>query len=151
MVCSSGPSVVYTGCGRSGVGEYHVIVANPADQSFTAVLRIKLTGPEQLPILDGIRATFDSASGDQAVAPSAPSTTVASAAPTDAFAPSGAIPDGWTALVDDTQTLSLSVPAAWTGIHRRAVAARQRLHAADHRGVGRPGPCSSAETSASPA
>jgi hypothetical protein len=106
---------VFTGCGSSGVGEYHVIVANAPDQAFNAVLRIKLTGPEQRPILDGIRATFDSASGDQTVAPSAPSTSVASAAPTEAFAPSGAIPDGWTALIDDTETLSLSVPAAWTG------------------------------------
>jgi hypothetical protein len=110
-----GTERVFTGCGSSGVGEYHVIVAKAPDQSFNAVLRIKLTGPEQLPTLDGIRATFDSASGVEAVAPSAPSTTVASAAPTDAFAPSGAIPDGWTALVDDTQTLSLAVPAAWTG------------------------------------
>jgi hypothetical protein len=106
---------VFTGCGSSGVGEYHVIVANAPDQAFNAVLRIKLTGPEQLPILDGIRATFDSTSWRQAGTPSAPSTTVATAAPTDAFSPSGAIPDGWTALVDDTQTLRLSVPAAWTG------------------------------------
>jgi hypothetical protein len=42
---------------------------------------------------------------------------VATAAATgEVFAPSGAVPAGWTALVDDTETLSLAVPAAWTGI-----------------------------------
>ena len=79
-----GTERVYTGCGSTGVGEYHVIVANPPDHAFTAVLRIKITGPDQLPVLDGIRATFDSASGDPTVGPSAPSTTVAAASWTKA-------------------------------------------------------------------
>jgi hypothetical protein len=90
-----GTERAFTGCGSTGVGEYHVIAAKAPDQSFNAVLRIKIAGPEQLPILEGIRATF---------------------ATPDVFAPSGVVPEGWTALVDDTQSLSLSVPAAWTGI-----------------------------------
>jgi hypothetical protein len=110
-----GSERVHTGCGSAGLGEYHVIAANPADQAYTAVVRIKITGPDQLPILEGILATFDSASGDQVGGPSAPGTTAATAPPTGAFAPTGAVPEGWTALVDDTQTIRLAVPAAWTG------------------------------------
>ena len=110
-----GSHFIYSHCGDIGTAEHHVIIANPASGAFTAFLDIQITGPDEQPILQHILDTFNAASGDQAVAPSAPSTTVAPGAPTDAFAPSGAIPDGWTALVDDTQTLSLSVPAAWTG------------------------------------
>jgi hypothetical protein len=74
-----GSERVYTGCGSTGLGEYHVIVADPPDRAFTAVLRIKVTSPDQLPFVDGIRATFDSAAGDQIGGPSAPTTTVATA------------------------------------------------------------------------
>jgi hypothetical protein len=127
-----GAHLIYTECGPSGSAEFHVIAANPASGAFTALVRVQITGPDEEPILQGILDTFNAASN---VAPSSttgstvavgstiPATTVAgattvpatTAAPGGAFPqPTGTVPADWTPLVDDTQTISISVPSAWT-------------------------------------
>ena len=54
-----GSQLIYTGCGNSATAEYHVIAANPADQAFTAVVVVQITGPDEQPILEAILDTFD--------------------------------------------------------------------------------------------
>jgi hypothetical protein len=110
----SGAQLIYTDCGTDGAAEFHVIAANPQSQAFTALLRIQITGPDEQPILQGILDTFN-------VAPAATGTTGSTVVPpssgaaTGAFPPpTGEVPADWTHLVDDTQTIQISVPSAWT-------------------------------------
>jgi hypothetical protein len=109
-------------CGHLGTTEFHAIAASPANQAFTAVLVIQISGPDELPILEGILDTFNMAPGGGAPVPSVPvnvPTTVlqpvTAAAAADAFPPlSGEVPNDWTTLLDDTQTLQIAVPSTWT-------------------------------------
>jgi hypothetical protein len=118
-----GSHLIYTECG-GGSAEFHVIAANPANQAFTAMLRIQITGPAEQPILDGILATFN-VTAEAATGSSVPgaSTVTTAATPTTATAtgsafppPTGEIPADWTRLVDDTQTIAIAVPSTWTAI-----------------------------------
>ena len=74
-----GSHLIDTGCGEYGTTEHHVIAANPANQAFTALLDVQITGPDEVPILDGILATFNLAPG--AGAAGVPSNTAAPATP----------------------------------------------------------------------
>ena len=57
-----GSHLIYTECGGEGsTAEFHVVAANPADQAFTALLRIQITGPDEQPILRRHPATFNAA------------------------------------------------------------------------------------------
>jgi hypothetical protein len=111
-----GAHLIYTECGPSESAEFHVIAANPASGAFTALLRIQITGADEEPILQGILDTFNIApSGTTSSTPAAASTVPATTAATDAFPqPTGSVPAEWTRLVDDTQTISISVPNTWT-------------------------------------
>jgi hypothetical protein len=101
-----GTELIETGCGDVGAAEHHVIAANPSSQAFTLLLEAQITGPDQAPILDAIKATFGVASHAGTVASSIAATTV--------LRPSGVVPADWTRLNDDTGTISIAVPSAWT-------------------------------------
>ena len=109
--------MIYTGCGQSGTAEYHVIAANPANQAFTAVVVVQITGPDEQPILQGILDTFTIAASGT-TGSTLPGSSVApptTGAATGAFPPpTGEVPADWTQLVDDTQTIAISVPSTWT-------------------------------------
>jgi hypothetical protein len=116
-----GSHLIYTECGGEGsTAEFHVVAANPPDQSFTALLRIQITGPDETPILEGILDTFNVAAagttGSSVPASSSlPPVTTASGTTAGAFPPpTGEIPADWTQLVDETQTIAISVPSTWT-------------------------------------
>jgi hypothetical protein len=125
-VCTAGPVQSYddgvfaghiqsfTECGGTATRNV-VVVANPVDQAFTAVLRVQLTGqPDDERTLNGVLISFnrtgqtDSSTSTAATKPSA-----ASAFPS----PSGVVPADWTTLVDDTETVQVAVPGAWTEIN----------------------------------
>jgi hypothetical protein len=72
-----GSELIYTECGPAGTAEFHVIAANPENQAFTALLRIQVTGPDELPILAGILATFNVTAGAAASGSSMPATSTA--------------------------------------------------------------------------
>jgi hypothetical protein len=111
----AGSQLIYTGCG-DGAAEFHVIAANPANQAFTALLRIQITGADEQPILQGILDTFNMTAEAVGGASTVPATTAAGTTG-DAFPPlTGEIPSDWTRIVDDTQTIAISVPATWTAI-----------------------------------
>ena len=55
----SGSHVQWTECGATGQGALHLIVASPADQTFTAVVSIQLTGPQDQQALDVVLETFN--------------------------------------------------------------------------------------------
>lgn len=159
----AGHHLIYTGCG-SGPPEFHVIAANPANQAFTALLQIQITGPGEQNVLDTILDTFNmtpTAAGATTV-PGAPSTTAPGAAsvpvpptttvdggPTTSAGglaptttttettatttvpggtgtsgtyppPTGEVPADWAPLVDDSETIAMSVPSDWTDINTSA-------------------------------
>jgi hypothetical protein len=123
-----GSHLVYTECDDVGSqAELHVIAANPANQAFTAMLDIQITGPDDRPILDGILATFNMTSdavgssapsgpvGAPASTVLAPTTSAATGATGGAFPPpSGDVPADWTPLIDLTETITIAVPGTWT-------------------------------------
>jgi hypothetical protein len=49
----------WTDCGAGGAAEWHLIVASPADQAFTAVVQIQLTGPQDQQAFDVVLETFN--------------------------------------------------------------------------------------------
>jgi hypothetical protein len=128
----TGTDLVYTGClDADPQAEAHVIAVNVVQQPFTALLHVQLPGPRQRPILDAILATFNMTSDATAAAsnipgdPVDPPTATAAAPPTTtptaaigaAFPPpSGGIPADWTALVDLSGTITISVPNTWTDV-----------------------------------
>jgi hypothetical protein len=116
----AGHHLVYTECG-SGPTEFHVIAANPANQAFTALLQIQITGPEEQNILATILDTFNMTS---AAAATTTTTTVPGGTGTSGTfpPPTGEVPADWTPLVDDSQTITLSVPSAWTDVTTSASA-----------------------------
>lgn len=113
-----GTRLVSTLCTGNPSAQFHVIAANPVNQAFTAQLRIQIAGPGELPILEGILASFNmtgaSAAGTTlpgvATTAPAPATTAAANFPP----PTGELPADWVPLVDDTQTIAIAVPSAWT-------------------------------------
>jgi hypothetical protein len=115
-----GSHLIDSECGSFGTAEYHVIVANPANQAFTAVVVVQITGPHELPILERILDSFNVAAGagPTTSTPSTSSTVVAPTTTTDAAGvfppPTGEVPAGWTDLIDDTGTIRISVPDTWT-------------------------------------
>jgi hypothetical protein len=114
----SGAELIYTDCGTSGDAEYHVIAGNPQSQAFTAVVVVQITGADEQPILQGILDTFNVAPGAGTTGSTLPGSSVvpsSTSAAAGAFPPpTGEIPADWTQLVDDTQTIAISVPSAWT-------------------------------------
>jgi hypothetical protein len=114
----SGAELIYTDCGPSGDAEFHVIAANPQSQAFTALLRIQITGADEQPILQGILDTFNVGPGAGTTGSIPPGSSVvpsSTGAATGAFPPpTGEIPADWTQLVDDSQTIAISVPSTWT-------------------------------------
>ena len=115
-----GSHLIDSECGSFGTAEYHVIVANPANQAFTAVVVVQITGPHELPILERILDSFNVAAGagPTTSTPSTSSTVAAPTTTTDAAGvfppPTGEVPAGWTDLIDDTATIRISVPSTWT-------------------------------------
>jgi hypothetical protein len=49
----------WTQCGATGQAEWHLIVASPADQEFTALVITQLTGPQDQQAFDIVRETFN--------------------------------------------------------------------------------------------
>jgi hypothetical protein len=119
-----GSHFIYSHCGDFGTAEHHVIIANPANGAFTAFLDIQITGPDEQPILQHILDTFNAASGTSPNIPGGATTPPTTTPPPTTVAggvaafppPSGQVPADWTTLVDDTQTLQIAVPSAWTDI-----------------------------------
>jgi hypothetical protein len=109
-----GSHLIDTGCGDDGTTAYHVIAANPANQAFTALLDVQITSPDEVPILDGILATFNVTPvvGSAGV----PSNTAAPATQAAFPPPSGEVPVDWSSLVDDTGTIAIRVPSTWTDV-----------------------------------
>ena len=112
----AGSELAYTGCGATGSSEVHLIAATLANQSVGPLLTVKMSGPEQAPILDGIKATFDVTGNVGAADAGAPTSTVAPTPTPEAVAPSGDVPAGWIPIVDDTGTISIAVPSTWTAV-----------------------------------
>jgi hypothetical protein len=113
----TGSHLIDTGCGDAGTSAYHVIAVNPENQAFTALLDIQLTAFDDVSTLEGILDSFDLTDEAWAAGSVGPYLSTPTAAPGGAFpGPSGAIPAGWTTLVDDTQTLQIDVPSAWSAI-----------------------------------
>jgi hypothetical protein len=113
----AGSHLTYTDCAGSDDVEVHVIAANPADQTFTALLFIQIIRPDELPVVNGILATFNVASGPQPGPASVPAGSIVppTAEPAGSYPPpTGEIPGDWTMLVDDTDTIALAVPSTWT-------------------------------------
>lgn len=48
-----------TGCGTTDQSAWHVIVSSPADRSFTAVVAVQLTGPQDQEAFDVVLQTFN--------------------------------------------------------------------------------------------
>ena len=133
-----------TGCGTTGQSAWHVIVASPADQAFTATVAVLLTGPQDQQALDVVLETFNvtpsatwpagAATPTTSTGPTAPPTTITSSTssssststavppPPVTTVPSStapgptttAIPSIGVRLVDDTNFLTVTVPADWT-------------------------------------
>ena len=94
----------FTGCGGTATRNV-VVIANPADGAFTAVLRVQLIGePDDEATLNGLLISFNRV-GSATTKPAA-----ASVFPS----PSRVVPAGWTTLVDETRTVQISVPGTWT-------------------------------------
>jgi hypothetical protein len=112
----------FTDCGGTATRNV-VVIANPADRAFTAVLRVQLTGqPDDERTLNGVLISFNrTAQADPPTttdkgAPISTAATKPSAA--SAFpSPSGVVSAEWRTLVDDTQTVQIAVPGAWTEIN----------------------------------
>jgi hypothetical protein len=64
----AGSHLIDTGCGQDRTAQYHVVVVNPVDERFTALLEIQLSAPDEAPILDGLLGTFDLAAAPLNVA-----------------------------------------------------------------------------------
>ncbi len=153
----------WTDCGPGGAAEWHLIVASPADQAFTALVEIQLTGPQDQQAFDVVLETFNvtptatwpasptttpttapstataddrapttapaptttapapttAAPGSTVFVPPPPSTNVAAttstpSVPTTAAPSTTASPTVGTRLVDETNFLTVTVPADWT-------------------------------------
>jgi hypothetical protein len=145
----------WTGCGATGEAEWHLIVASPADQAFTAAVIVQMTGPRDQQAFDVALETFNTtpsatwpASGPPlapttststvpvtssppptAASTTAPSTTApvpvppvttAAVTPTTgpvstATGPTTTTPPGvGVRLVDETNFLTVNVPADWS-------------------------------------
>ena len=154
------------GLRRGGSAEWHLIVASPADQAFTAVVEMQLTGPQDQQAFDVVLDTFNvtptatwpasptttpttvarprtgahdrtcadhdrtsadhgrtapttAAPGSTVFVPPPPSTNVAAttstpSVPTTAAPSTTASPTVGTPLVDETNFLTITVPADWT-------------------------------------
>jgi hypothetical protein len=118
-----GSHLIRTACGApESTAEFHVVVANMPNRAFTAMLWIQIARPDEEPILRGILATFDvlfaaAPSDDAPSTTSGAPTTTSTAQPSPAFPPpTGEIPADWTHLVDDTQTIAISVPSSWSAV-----------------------------------
>ncbi len=117
-----GSHLIYTECGGEGsTAEFHVVAANPPDQAFTALLRIQITGPDEAPILEGILDTFNVGSRGHDgferacfVVAAAGHHRRRARRPVPSRRPPVEIPADWTQLVDETQTIAISVPSTWT-------------------------------------
>jgi hypothetical protein len=115
----AGSHLVDSGCGSFGTAEYHVIVASPAGEALTAVVVVQITGAHERPILERILDSFNVAAGAATTASTLPASSTVSAPTTTTAAeafppPTGEVPADWTTLVDDTQTIEISVPSTWT-------------------------------------
>ena len=66
----------------------------------------------------GVPVAMLAAAGQSAAATTTtPTTTVAATTPVEAFPPpTGEVPADWTILTDDTQTIAIAVPGAWTQV-----------------------------------
>ena len=149
----------WTDCGPGGAAEWHLIVASPADQAFTAFVEIQLTGPQDQQAFDVVLETFNvtptatwpasptttptdrrrphrppttapaptttapapttAAPGSTVFVPPPPATNVAAttstpSVPTTAAPSTTASPTVGTPLVDETNFLTITVPADWT-------------------------------------
>jgi hypothetical protein len=115
-----GSYLVDSGCGSIGTSEFHVIAASPADQAFTAVVVVQITGEHERPILERIVDSFNVAAGAAPTASTLPtSATVAAPTTTTAAAaafppPTGEVPSDWTPLEDESHAIVISVPSTWT-------------------------------------
>lgn len=54
---------VWSDCGETGLPEWHQLVVAPADNSRTLLLQIQITSPAEMPILQNIIDSFNTASG----------------------------------------------------------------------------------------
>ena len=100
-----GSQLVGTRCGDDGLGEFHAVVANPANQAFTAYLLVMIAGPDDVPIVDGILDSFEVTDAATAVGSVPPSTVSGEVVTTD-----------FVTLTDDTGTISVDVPSSWVDV-----------------------------------
>lgn len=112
-----------TNCGSAGAATWNMIIASPADRSFTAVVQLQSATAADQAAFDVVLDTFNS------VAPGAeapvPAPTEPSALPDNPAGPASSAPvagpapataTGSTELFDDTGTLTVVVPDNWTDI-----------------------------------
>ena len=139
---------------RHGPGACHLIVASPADHAFTAVVGVQLTGPQDQQAFDVVLETFNvtpaatwPAPPRRAVDRDDPAPTVGDrvhARDDCGLDAAGAdvttgLPAIGVRLVDETNFLTVTVPADWSDQSGRQRPARRRQRSADdHRRPGHP-------------
>jgi hypothetical protein len=108
----------WTECGATGQAAWHLIVASPADQAFTAAVVMQLSGPQDQQAFEVVLETFNTTpSATWPASAPGPSTTLP---PTTVGATTvpGPTTTGLPAigirLVDETTFLTVTVPADWT-------------------------------------
>lgn len=132
-----GIHVIYSQCGPSRQAEFHVVVANPTNQAFTAIVQIQISGPQDLPYLDRIIGSFDMTEPVTAsatlphVTVAAGSTVPPSTTPVASIPPVAStavvassvppvqpttLPAGFVQLTDDTGSISIAAPTTWTDV-----------------------------------
>ena len=143
----------WTGCGATGQSTRHLIVGSPADNAFTAVVGVQLTGPQDQEAFDVVVETFNvtpaatwpvsGPSSTTTAPPTAPITTLVvpstlavpsstlavpttvpatsstapaptAPAPTASAPTSTGLPAIGVNIVDDTNFLTVTVPANWS-------------------------------------
>ena len=87
-----GTYLFYSQCGDSGQSEFHVVVANPRNQAFTAIVQVQVPGPNDRPIVGTILSTFDMTSAVSATGTVPEITTVPGASSLPPTVPVGGIP-----------------------------------------------------------
>lgn len=101
----SGLVQVGTGCG-SGAATWNMVVASPADESFTAIVQVQMASAADEDAFNMVLDTFDQLGEAASDAP-------ADTGPADTMPPAADEPVVYDLLVDETVRIQVEVPAAW--------------------------------------
>ena len=104
-----------TGCGPSGAGELHVVVASPASETVTVAVVIRLSEPDDVlvdAVLESFNFTPTATWPAPTVATSSTSTTTTSL-PDDG---SSSVPEPTDRVVNNTGLIAVDVPQSWNEV-----------------------------------